>query len=178
MSHLIEPVPVRLFISIIYKKKSHIEECISELIKNFGEVTYQSRKRRFDSTNYYENEMGKNLYRKVISFKELINRDKIVESKIFTCQLEEKYSNKEKRTINLDPGYIAPEHLILATGKGYYHRPYLGKGVYADLTLVYQENKYITLDWTYPDYKLDYMMEIFTKLRKDYLDQLRNRDRL
>ena len=75
--------------------------------------------------------------------------------------------------LNIDPGYIALEHIILATGKGYSHRPYLGNGVYAELTLVYVRNGFRTLEWTYPDYGEAGMRELFSKLRDDYAAQLK-----
>jgi hypothetical protein len=116
--------------------------------------------------------MGKGLSRKIISFRKLIEREELVDIKIFTNEVEKKFSIEGKRKINIDPGYIAPEHLILATGKGYYHRPYLGKGVYADLTLVYKHKQFHTLEWTYPDYGSEDLRELFKKLREKYTLEL------
>ena len=53
----------------------------------------------------------------------------------------------EKRKINIDPGYISLGNLVLATGKPFAHRPYLGSGIYADLTLVYQRGGFHPLEW-------------------------------
>ena len=86
--------------------------------------------------------------------------------------MEKVFSYGGNRTINIDPGYIAQEHLILATGKGYSHRPYLGKGVYADLTLEYMGNEYQTLKWTYPDYGKKEMRKLIKELREKYVRQL------
>ena len=93
--------------------------------------------------------------------------------KTFTNKLEEFFSYEGNRTINIDPGYIAQEHLILATGKGYSHRPYLGSGVYADLTLKYVKDEYRTLEWTYPDYGKEEMRVLFKDLRNQYVNQLK-----
>ena len=177
MSKLIEPVPVRMFVGIIYNTQSRIKDCINQLESEFGSILLSSPIYDFNGTDYYESEMGKILYRKFISFQKLIKRDEIVEIKLFTNMLEEKHStdSNKKRTINLDPGYLAPEHLILATGKGYYHRPYLGKGVYADLTLAYQGNSFKTFEWTYPDYKFDYIQKFFLDLRDNYLSELKDK---
>ncbi len=57
-----------------------------------------------------------------------------------------------KRQVNLDPGILSEERLILATGKNYTHRIYLRNGIYGDLTLIYGKGSYRTLPWTYPDY--------------------------
>lgn len=116
--------------------------------------------------------MGTELSRIVITFKTLIKRDKLVKIKHFTNELERSFSTNGNRQINLDPGYIAPEHLIIATGKGYYHRPYLGRGVYADLTLVYQKKDFRPLKWTYPDYRTSKLRRIFKNLRETYMLEL------
>jgi hypothetical protein len=63
--------------------------------------------------------------------------------------------------------------LILATGKGYSHRPYLRDGIYADLTLIYQNRQFCSLPWTYPDYADEKQLEIFGKIRARYLIQLK-----
>src|ERR1700740_3053227 len=130
MSELSEPRPVKLFIGLIYSQDAPIDECIKRLETIFGEIDFMSEEFPFNFTYYYEEEMGKELRRKILSFRELIKRDKLVGVKILTNQIEKMFSIEDRRRINIDPGYIAPEHLILATGKGYYHRPYLGQGVY------------------------------------------------
>ncbi len=127
----------------------------------------------FDYTGYYEEEMGTGLTRTLITYRKLIKREEIVELKIFTNKLEKVFSFENKRTVNIDPGYIAQEHIILATGKGFSHRPYLGRGVYADLTLVYTKDEYRALEWTYPDYGTAGMRELFRELRHKYADQLK-----
>jgi hypothetical protein len=173
MSELSEPRPVKLLIGLIYSKTAPVNECIKKLEDSYGEIDFMSEDYPFNFTPYYEEEMGKELSRKILSFRKLIKRDEIVDIKIFTNQLERIFSIENKRIINIDPGYIAPEHLILATGKGYYHRPYLGKGVYADLTLIYRNKEFHTLEWTYPDYKIDQTRELLKSIREKYMLDLR-----
>jgi hypothetical protein len=45
--------------------------------------------------------------------------------------------------------------------------------VYADLTLLYVKDDFRKLEWTYPDYGSDEMMELFRKLRHGYAGQLK-----
>ncbi|MGI9533922.1 MAG: DUF4416 family protein [Thermodesulfobacteriota bacterium] len=173
MSKLQEPPLVALFISIIFNEDSELDNCINDLLTEYGETELISSRFDFDFSDYYNEEMGNGLSRKFISFKKLISRDKIVDIKIYSNMLEEQYSTGGNRTINLDPGYLSAEHLVLSTGKGFSHRPYLNKGVYADLTLLYQDNKFKSLDWTYPDYKTEQIQNYFYELRKLYLNRLR-----
>ena len=172
MSRLEEAVLVKLFMGIIYSKNAQVYKCIKTLEKRFSKTDFISERLPFHYTTYYEKEMGTELSRIVITFKALIKRDKLVKIKHFTNELEKAFSTNGNRQINLDPGYIAPEHLIIATGKGYYHRPYLGRGVYADLTLVYQKKDFRPLKWTYPDYRTNKLRTIFKNLRERYMLEL------
>jgi hypothetical protein len=172
VSKLEEAVPVKLFTGIIYSKNARVDKCIKRLEKRLGNADYVSEKFTFHYTTYYENEMGTDLLRIIITFKPLIKRDELVKIKHFTNDLEQSFSSNERRQINIDPGYIAPEHLILATGKGYYHRPYLGKGVYADLTLLYMKKDFRPLRWTYPDYRTKKLRRLFKNLRERYMVEL------
>jgi len=54
--------------------------------------------------------------------------DRLAEIKIETNALEERYLMEGRRRVNIDPGYVALERLVLATGKNYVHRIYLSKG--------------------------------------------------
>lgn len=173
MSILREPPPVKLIAGIIHKPGADIEECLRKMKERLGDIDFMSEEMPFSYTSYYEREMGTGLKRRIISFKKLIKREEIVEVKIFTNILEEVFSYQGKRTLNIDPGYLAHEHLILATGKGYSHRPYLGKGVYADLNLIFVHDEYKPLEWTYPDYKSQKMRSLFMKLRDEYSKQIK-----
>jgi len=172
MSTLKEPKPVKLVFSVIYNKATDTDIIKGRLNSMFGEIDFESDQLNFEHSDYYTKEMGGNLKRKFFSIKKLINREEIVNLKRLANELENEYMVESRRCINVDPGYLAHEHLILATGKGFAHRPYLGKGVYAELTLIYTQNEYHSLDWTYPDYKENEVKDIFKHLRKIYISNL------
>ncbi|MEM7008748.1 MAG: DUF4416 family protein [Thermodesulfobacteriota bacterium] len=172
MSQLNEPPYVKLFMGLIYNQAESENTALKKLSAELGEIDYQSPETHFDHSTYYKDEMGEGLLRKLITFKKLIPREQIVGVKAFTNKLEEVFSYEDRRSINIDPGYIAYEHVILSTGKGYSHRPYLGSGVYADLTLIYMNDEYKTLNWTYPDYGTKEMRALFKHLRQQYAGQL------
>jgi hypothetical protein len=121
--------------------------------------------------------MGEKLIRRFITFEDLFPPEALTDVKRHTDRLEEQYRNSAGgRTINLDPGYIALEHLILATNKKYTHRPYLGNGVYADLTLIYRDRSFRPLEWTYPDYASAEIIELLNRLRERYRLQVQERE--
>jgi hypothetical protein len=176
MSILTEPEDVKLICSIFTPEEPMIRECISHLEGVFGPTDWVGPALFFDRTKYYEKEMGWPLHRRFVSFRGLIRPDRIVEAKLKTNEIEEQYSQEGKRRVNIDPGYISLERLVLATGKNYTHRIYLSNGVYADLTLLFQRGTYRSLEWTFPDYASSEMIGIFNEIRMGYKDQLRNLD--
>ena len=70
------------------------------------------------------------------------------------------------RPLNLDPGYITPAKLVLASTKDHAHRIYLRDGIYAEVTLSFRGRKWQPLEWTYPDYRRDDYQRFFTECRE------------
>ena len=173
MSTPSEPEKVKLITSLFSPQKDLIDLVIREMESIFGPVDWKSRDLFFDRTKYYAREMGWPLFRRFISFKDLIKPEDLIEIKLKTNQIEERYVEEGKRRINIDPGYIALERLILATGKNYTHRIYLGQGIYADLTLIYQRGTFQPPEWTYRDYSDPEMIDCFNRLREGYKNQIR-----
>jgi hypothetical protein len=171
-----EPKPARLFASIIASEDVFLRQGVDDLSLTFGETDFVSERFPFDRTDYYEKEMGKDLFRRFVTFKRLITIPSLTEIKQATNRLEVKYASPDgRRRINIDPGYLCLEHIILATTKGYSHRPYLRDGVYADLTLIFRKNSFHPLEWTYPDYRQEEVIRLFNAFRGRYLEDLRGR---
>jgi hypothetical protein len=173
MSTPSESEKVKLITSLFSPQKDLIDQVIREMESIFGFVDWKSRELFFDRTKYYAREMGWPLFRRFISFKDLIRPEDLIDVKLKTNHIEKQYVQEDKRKINIDPGYIALERLILATGKNYTHRIYLGQGIYADLTLIYQRGTFQPLEWTYRDYSDPEMIDCFNRLREGYKNQLR-----
>ncbi|MDX2501944.1 MAG: DUF4416 family protein, partial [Deltaproteobacteria bacterium] len=57
---------------------------------------------------------------------------------------------------------------VLASGKNFIHRIYIGQKIYADLTLIYQQGAYQTLPWTYPDYADRPIISFLEQVRARY----------
>ncbi len=173
MSEVREHKPAKLIIGMFTNRLELFQETLKVLKKRFGPADYESPLFPFDKTNYYEEEFGKDLKRKFYSFKKLIKAEDLPKIKIFTNSLEKKFSEEGNRLINLDPGYLAPAKLVLATTKDYQHRIYYGKGIYGEVTLRYKRRSFIPWEWTYPEYKTKEYVEIFSHIRKIYMGQLK-----
>ncbi len=173
----IKPPKKALLISgLIFKKGLDLHEILLEISKNFSEIMDVSEIVPFSWTYYYEREMGKGLLRCFLSFKGLVDQDELPDIKHVSMDIEEKWSIEGKRTINIDPGILTAERLVLATTKNYTHRIYLRNGIYADLSLIYQNKSFKELPWTYPDYRSDLCIDFLMKARKKYLSMLKGRD--
>lgn len=163
---------VKLISSLFSSDKAFIDEIIRLLEHRFGSVDWTSPELFFDRTQYYSKEMGWPLHRRFVSFKELIRPQDVVEVKLETNRIEDEYLEDGNRKINIDPGYISLERLILVTGKNYTHRIYLSKGIFADLTLIFNRASFRPLEWTFKDYASPEIISLFNGVRERYKRQL------
>jgi hypothetical protein len=168
-----EPKPAKLVVGLIMKDRALFEPLGAELSAGFGSVDMVSAWLPFNYTSYYEPEMGTPLYRRLLTFKKLISQEELAEIKLTTNRLEQTCLENNKRRVNIDPGFLLYERFVLASGKNFCHRIYIGRGIYADLTLIYQRGRYQKLPWTYPDYADEPMQEFLTRVRNKYAVDLR-----
>lgn len=164
---------VKLLMSIISAEDGGFCDVMQILAAHFGRPDFIGAQMPFDYTSYYEKEMGRSLVRRMVSFDELIPPESLPDVKLLTNLVEEQFSSDGRRKINIDPGYLSLAHLILATGKGYTHRPYLRGGIYADLTLIYTDGAFSVLSWTYPDYAGREILATLNKIRNKYIISLK-----
>jgi hypothetical protein len=171
-----DPKPAKLFVSVIAGSQGHIAKVLSKLAGSYGILDFVSPLLAFDYTDYYSAEMGQPLLRRFASFDALIPQENLAQIKVQTNLLETEQSSGGNRRVNIDPGYLLAERLVLASGKNYAHRIYLSEGIYADLTLIYRDRDYRPLPWTYPDYAEPKLRLWLRALRQKYLLQLRSEE--
>jgi hypothetical protein len=173
MGRISDPQPVKLFIGMLAARAETFEAAQATLELEFGPVDTAGEIIPFDFTDYYEAEMGPNLLRKFIAFEKLIDPGELASAKLFTNALEDTISERaDKRVVNLDPGYLTPAKLVLASTKDYSHRLYLADGIFAEVTMHYSGGRFNAWPWTYPDYQSEAYLEFFESLRNRYRDSL------
>ncbi|RKY25098.1 MAG: DUF4416 domain-containing protein [Planctomycetota bacterium] len=180
MWELKEPKPVKLLIGILAADEPALAAAIKMINARIGKCDLISDVWPFDKTDYYKNEIGENILRQFVSVKKLIAPGNLAKIKHKTNKLEQKLAKQLgpalPRPVNLDPGVIEPSKLVLATTKNYSHRIYIGKKMYAEVTLIFDKGTWRPLPYTYPDYKQQCYFDFFDKVRTQLLEQLKGID--
>jgi hypothetical protein len=146
------PAPVALICAITYSPKAQLDEVLGHLEYTFGLVESKSKTIDFAHTDYYTPEMGTNLKKLLVKFERPFNPGDLWLAKRSTIDIESMHLENGKRQVNLDPGYVEPSKLVLASTKNFSHRIYLNQGIYAEVTMLHAGGKFQKLPWTYPDY--------------------------
>ncbi len=180
MGRPVPHAPVSLIVGMLSASAELFDRAEGMLAERFGKPARASGLMRFDFTGYYGPEMGANLLRKFIAFERPVNPADLAEVKLWTNGVEAGFSEAAAsqglpvpRPINLDPGYVAPSKLVLATTKDHAHRIYLGRGIYAEVTLTFLKGAFEPMPWTYPDYRTEAYRRFFEQVRADLVARQR-----
>lgn len=181
MGKIRNAIPVKLFVGMLSADASLFNACAEILRVEYGPVDLESDVLDWNKTDYYREEMGSGLLRKFIFFNRLATDPTLLSDvKVFTNGIENMYSENHgiqvRRKINIDPGYITEAKVILASTKDYAHRIYIGRDIYAEVTLQYRMRgrTFIAIDHTYPDFKTPETLSLFNKARAKLKESLRN----
>jgi len=162
-------VPSRLIMGVLSSDEGRHPELFSLLEKQFGPILDTSEAVPFTFTDYYDQEMGARPQRFFLVFGNLYDPSLLAEAKLITNRIEEQFKKDGGRTLNLDPGLLSADSLILATTKNRSHRIPLQKGIYAEVTLYYEKGELKTLPWTYADYRSEEFRLLFKRYRSEYM---------
>lgn len=179
MWNLRTPKPAKLIIGILAADEKCLKTAVEAINRTFGKIDLLSDPWPFDQTDYYRDETGEHILRQFVSIEKLIDPGKLSKIKLKTNKLEQNLAGQSAsdllRPVNLDPGIIEPSKLILATTKNYSHRIYIGKKIYAEVTLIFDKGSWLALSYTYPDYKQDCYHNFFSKVRTRLVEQLKSK---
>jgi hypothetical protein len=149
------PPRIKLFVAILARpqvERSHILELLTEV---FGSIDFLGPERQFDVTSYYEEEMGKELVRSFVSFTGPHHAEILPDAKRGCIELERgcaiEDGGVQKRTVNLDIGYLDRHKIVFASTKEAGHKIYLHDDIYADLVARYSQKAFQPLPWCFPD---------------------------
>jgi len=159
--------PVKLFCGLLTGRDDLAGAVRDALAAEWGPIDVEAGPFPFGFTDYYRSEMGGGLVRRFFSFERAIVPEDAAGWKVLTNALEERFRSPggPPRPVNLDPGYLTLAKVVLLSTKDYAHRIYLGRGIYAETTLLYERGAFSVLPWTYPDYRTDEYHAFFRAVR-------------
>lgn len=161
------PEKALLFLALLFASREIITAALPALKKRFGDVLIESPDSAWSHSHYYDQEIGTPVIRRFIFFRSLFDASTLPDIKLETNALECIFSENGNRRINIDPGYITSSKVVLASAKDYSHRLYLGKGIYGEVALYFQGNRFNPMPYTYQDYKDQKGLDMFISARKE-----------
>ena len=174
-----KPKPVKLIIGVLAANQNALEAANYAIVKSFGRGDMVSDIWPFEKTDYYKDQMGENILRQFVTIEKLIDPGRLAKMKHKANAVEQKLAKQLNldlyRPVNLDPGFIEPSKLVLASTKNFSHRIYIGKKMYAEVTLVFDKGIWTPLRYTFPDYKQQCYHDFFSNVRERLLEQLRSK---
>jgi hypothetical protein len=170
MGDIHSPTPVLLLVAITSRHVAALDWARERIAAQHGPLALTSDAFDFTETDYYTATMGGELKKQFVTCASLIDPGDLPRIKRATNEWEAEYAalgyHSEPRPLNLDPGYITPAKLVLASTKDHAHRLYLADGIYAEITLAYRAREWQPFDWTYPDYRRGDFQQFFTAARE------------
>jgi hypothetical protein len=169
--------PVKLLVAVLWADAEARDQALERLSREWGPLDFQGADISFDLTDYYVPEMGTNLQRRLVTFRELVPPENLRAAKLRCNQLEEELSGPGGRRVNLDIGYLDHNKIVLASLKYAGQKIHLGNGIYADLIARYRGGRYCPFEWTFPDFSDGRYDNQLAVIRRSYLTALREERR-
>lgn len=165
--------PVKLFVAVLWTGADSLRAAVEEFQIAWGQIDFAGADRPFDRTDYYQDEMGPDLQRRLVTFTELVPPECLRTAKLRCNGIEDRLSAGHGRRVNLDIGYLDHNKVVLASVKCAGQKIHLGDGVYADLVARYKHGRYQPFEWTFPDFRDGRYDGELALIRQRYLQQLR-----
>ena len=157
MSPLPDPQPALLLMAAFSRYPEALRWTEQQIAAHWGPLALVSPQFEFTQTDYYEPTMGPGLLKQFFACEQLTGQDALPALKLQTGSWEAEYAAEanvpEPRPLNLDPGLITLGKLLLASTKDHAHRIYLGRGIFAEVTLHLRHGRWEPWPWTFPDYR-------------------------
>jgi len=167
--------PVKLFAAVLYREEEPLARARAALASKFGEEDFVGEPAVFEHTDFYEEEMGSPLLRIFISYRRLVLPDELVSAKLEAARIEQELAaGGGRRRVNIDPGILDYQKVVLASFKFQGQKIYLGSGVWADPTLYYRKGGWSVFEWTFPDFKAGLYDKTLLEIRRIYKRQRRS----
>jgi len=174
------PTAVLLIVAAFSRYEEAIAWSVGRLSAEFGPIAHTSPPYDFHYTDYYQATMGHGLRKQFFVHESLVDPARLADIKRRTIAMEQEVADSgrfpEARPLNLDPGLLGLGKFILATTKDQAHRIYLRDGIFAEVTLRFQDGEFHAWPWTYRDYQEPFVREFLRTARDVYRQRLVQRE--
>ena len=161
--------PVALVAGVLFTDDDAAGRAVERLMAQYGSLAMTSGTFEFTMTGYYEPEMGNGLRKLFCCFERPVAPGSLPSVKLAANGIERELADlsgpEPRRRVNIDPGYVTPAKLVLASTKDFSHRVYLGEGIYGEVTLRSMGGSLTAIDTTYPDYQTPLALDFFNRVR-------------
>jgi hypothetical protein len=159
-----------LLLAAFSRHDAALEWARRRAVETWGPAALESPAFDFAETAYYEATMGPGLRKRFWTFVRPFDPAELPEIKLLTNGWEAEYAaasaHQEPRPLNLDPGYVTLAKLVLASTKDFAHRIYLGRGIFAEVTLFYKHGRWRHHEYTFADYRREDYQRFFSACRE------------
>jgi len=162
------PPPVKLVVGLLAASTALLDEAREALAAAVAPVELMTPPRPWAQSRYYCAEMGEEIWRQFVALVGLAPAPALARLKRRTNALERRWADARGRRVNLDPGYIDLQKLVLASTKDAAHRVYLAGGIYAETTLRFTATGFAPWPHTYADYAAPDALAFFNEVRARY----------
>jgi hypothetical protein len=166
------PAPGKLVLSFIYSSLDGLADALRLVERRFGEAQFETIEIECECSESYHEEMGHKLTRRFFSFEKEYQRDYLPEIKNYCHKVEQKFADQVGdfgfRTVNIDPGILSLQNLVIGSHRDANHRIYLRDGVYGELTLVWSRGQFVRLPWTPPDFYHNEAIDFFERVYQTF----------
>ena len=122
MGEIRTPAKVKIIVGILAKDAKSVEAVRGVLKSRFGEEDLNLEPFPFTFTNYYKEEIGEAPVRAFFSYENLVDRETIVDIKLWTNDIELEIAKENGtpglRPVNLDPGYMTLGQFFFGNDQG------------------------------------------------------------
>lgn len=164
---------VKPIVGVLASSPDLLAEAQRALGEHVSPVECASEPRPWNVSDYYRDEMGETIWRQYLALTGLADAGALVAWKRGANELEDLWRGARGRRVNVDPGYLDRNKVVLASTKDAAHRVYVADGIFAEPTLWFAHGRFRPWPHTYRDYAADDAIEFFNSVRRRYRDQLR-----
>lgn len=161
--------PAILLAAVFCRNQATLAWAKKQIDQQWGSIGLESPIYDHTETSYYHEEMGQPLVKQFFVIDRLWDPALLSNCKLQSNQWEKELAESglypQRRPVNIDPGYLMLNKLVLASAKDRAHRIYLRDGIYAEECLYYVGG-WQSRSWTYPDYRRSDFQEFFDQIRE------------